>query len=155
MMSTPGIIVRPAEIFDLQRLLVLAGSCPGAPRWAPRIWQQVLESPSAGVRRFVLLAESVNECVGFGVLGLIADDAEIESLAVSTSWRRRGVARRLCKDLLAWARARGATHASLEVRVSNTAARTLYESLGFCEVATRRGYYQDPGEDGLVMTTRL
>ena len=154
-MSTPGIILRTAESSDLQRLLVLAEGCPGAPRWAPRIWQQLLESPTDGVRRIVLLAESVNDCVGFGVLGLIADDAEIESLAVSTTWRRRGIARRICKDLLGWARARGATHASLEVRVSNSAARALYESLGFNEIATRRGYYQDPEEDAIVMTTRL
>jgi ribosomal-protein-alanine N-acetyltransferase len=46
-------------------------------------------------------------------------------------------------------------HASLEVRVSNTAARALYESLGFYEVAVRRGYYRDPEEDAFVMTTRL
>jgi ribosomal-protein-alanine N-acetyltransferase len=97
----------------------------------------------------------VNECVGFAVLGLAADDAEIESLAVSTSWRRRGIAKRLCKDLLGWAHARGARRTSLEVRVSNTAARALYESLGFHEVAVRRGYYQDPEENALVMTIKL
>jgi ribosomal-protein-alanine N-acetyltransferase len=154
-MSTPGIIVRPAGSSDLQRLLVVAENCPGAPRWSPQVWQQVLESPSAGVRRIVLLAVSANECVGFCVLSLIADEAEIESLAVSKSWRRRGIARQLCKDLLGWARARGAGHVSLEVRVSNTAARALYESLGFRDVVTRRGYYQDPEEDALVMTTML
>lgn len=154
-MSTPGIILRSAEICDLQRLLTLADGSPGAPRWSPRTWQQVLESRSTGAQRIVLIAESVNELIGFGVLGLAADDAEIESLAVSEAWRRRGIARRLCEDLFGWARARGAKRASLEVRVSNNAARALYESLGFHEVATRRGYYRDPEEDALVMTTEL
>ncbi len=154
-MWMPDILVRPAETFDLQRLLVLAESCPGAPRWEPRTWEQVLESPKAGGQRIILIAESVNECVGFGVLGFAADDAEIESLAVNTSWRRQGIARRLCQDLLNWARARGARHALLEVRVSNTAARALYESLGFHEVSVRRGYYREPEEDALVMTTGL
>jgi ribosomal-protein-alanine N-acetyltransferase len=154
-MLTPGIILRPAETSDLQRLLALVEDCPGAPRWAPRTWQQVLESAPAGAQRIVLIAESVDESVGFGVLGLSAEEAEIESLAVSTSWRRRGIARQLCKDLLAWAHARGARRVSLEVRVSNTAARALYESLGFYEVAVRRGYYRDPEEDALVMTTKL
>jgi ribosomal-protein-alanine N-acetyltransferase len=154
-MSTPGIILRSGETSDLQRLLALAESCPGAPRWGARTWQQILESPQAGVQRIVLIAESVNECVGFGVLNLGADDAEIESLAVNTSWRRRGIARRLCLDLLSWARARGARRASLEVRVSNTAGRMLYESLGFHEVAVRRGYYREPEEDALVMTAQL
>ena len=154
-MSTPGIILRPAETTDLDRLLVLAGGCLGAPQWSTRVWQQVLDPPQATVQRIVLIAESVNECVGFGVLGLAAGDAEIESLAVSSLWRRLGIARRLCRDLLGWARARGAGHVSLEVRMSNTAARALYESLGFHEVATRHAYYRDPKEDALVMTTEL
>ena len=154
-MSTHNILLRPAEALDLQQLLALAEDCPGAPRWAQRTWQQILESPASGAQRIVLLAQSTNECVGFGVVGLSADEAEIESLAVSTAWRHRGIARRLCHDLLGWARARGARHASLEVRVSNAAARSLYESLGFHEVAVRRGYYRDPEEDALVMTTEL
>lgn len=154
-MSTPGLIIRAGESFDLERLLALAEDCPGAPQWSPRTWQQVLESVQAGVPRIVLIAESLNECVGFAVLGLAADEAQIESLAVSPSWRRRGIARRLCEDLMGWAHARGARQTSLEVRVSNTVARALYESLGFCEVAVRRGYYRNPEEDALVMTTNL
>ncbi len=154
-MSTPHIIVRSAETSDLQRLLAVAESSPDAPRWAQQTWQQVLESPQAGAQRIVLIAESVTDCVGFGVLGLAGEHAEIESLAVSASWRRRGIARRLCQDLLGWAHARDARHASLEVRVSNTAARALYQSLGFQEVAVRRAYYREPEEDALVMTTGL
>lgn len=154
-MPTPVIIVRAAELSDLPWLLTIVESCPGAPRWTPQTWQQVLDPPATSVQRVVLIAESTNGGVGFGVLGLVADDAEIESLAVSTSWRRRGIARRLCQDLLGWARARGARLASLEVRVSNTAARALYESLDFHEVAARRSYYREPEEDALVMTARL
>lgn len=154
-MAMPGVILRPADTSDLPRLLALVESSPGAPRWASNTWQQILQSPTAGVQRIVLIAESIDASIGFGVLGLAANDAEIESLAVSQAWRRRGIARRLCQDLLNWARARGAKHASLEVRVSNTAARALYESLGFREVAVRHGYYRDPEEDALVMTRVL
>lgn len=154
-MTLPGIIVRAADASDVQRLLALIDSSPGAPRWSPAIWRQIFQSPATGVQRIVLIAESVNECVGFGVLGLAGDEAEIESLAVTAAWRRRGIARQLCTDLLSWARARQAKHASLEVRVSNLAARSLYQSLGFREVAIRRNYYRDPQEDALVMTTDL
>ena len=153
-MPTPGIILRPAEHVDLQRLLVLAESCPDAPQWTLRTWEQVLESTTDEMQRVVLVAESVDECIAFGVLSLVGD-AEIESLAVSTPWRRRGIARQLCEDLLGWARPRGARLASLEVRTSNAAARGLYESLGFREIAVRRGYYRDPEEDALVMTAEL
>jgi len=154
-MSEPVIIVRHAGTSDLRRLLALAEDSPGAPQWSVQTWQQVLEFPLASAQRIVLIAELVNECVGFGVLGRTGEEAEIESLAVGTPWRRRGIARRLCKELLGWAHAQGAKYASLEVRVSNAGARELYESLGFHEVAVRRGYYRDPEEDALVMTTEL
>lgn len=154
-MSIIGIILRTAGFADVQQLLALSDSSPGAPRWSPQTWQQVLDSLQSGVQRVVLIAESENECVGFGVLGIAADDAEIESLAVTASWRRRGIGKRLCKELLDWARDRSARQASLEVRVSNTAARALYESLGFHEVAVRRNYYRDPDEDALVMSIAL
>jgi len=153
-MSTQDVILRPAESSDLQDLLALVESCAGAPRWTRNTWQQVLEA-SAATHRIVLVAESAKECVGFGVLGLAADDAEIESLAVSTAWRRRGIAKRICEALLGWARARGGRRASLEVRMSNAAARGLYESLGFHGIAVRDGYYRDPDEDALVMTIEL
>lgn len=153
-MNFPGIILRRAEATDLQRLIGVAENAPGAPRWSSSTWQQILRSPDA-VHRIVLIAESVNECVAFGVLGLAGDNAEIESLAVSAEWRRRGIGRDLCTHLLNWARARDAKVASLEVRVSNVAAHALYHSLGFREVALRRSYYRDPEEDALVMTRDL
>lgn len=154
-MAPPGIVLRPADSTDLQRLLALGEGSPGAPRWSSSTWQKILESAGTGAQRLVLIAESANECVGFGVLGLATDTAEIESLAVSADWRRRGIARQLCADLLNWARARHAIEASLEVRLSNIPARALYESLGFQKNAVRRGYYRDPEEDALVMTMVL
>ena len=44
---------------------------------------------------------------------------------------------------------------TLEVRVSNTAAQALYAKWGFLTVGRRRGYYQDNGEDALLMTLFL
>jgi ribosomal-protein-alanine N-acetyltransferase len=103
----------------------------------------------------VLVAEAGEALIGFGVMGQTSGRGEIESLAVSLAWRQHGVGRRLCEELMAWARARGATEASLEVRLSNAAARALYRQLGFRECGMRRGYYRDPVEDALVMTKTL
>ena len=153
-MASPGISVRRADFTDLERIIALTESAPGAPRWSASTWRQILQSPGTAAR-LVLIAESANECVGFGVVGLAANTAEIESLAVGGEWRRQGIARQLCADLLKWVRARHATHASLEVRVSNIPARALYESLGFQKNGVRRAYYRDPEEDALVMTMVL
>ena len=114
-----------------------------------------MDSATNGEQRNILIAESAEGLIGFGVVGIAADQAEIESLAVSPAARRQGIGRSLCEALMRWARMRGASRALLEVRMSNHTARALYESLGFCEVAVRRGYYREPDEDGLMMARTL
>ena len=54
--------------------------------------------------------------------------------------------------MIADARDRGLAFLTLEVRQSNAPARALYESCGFAVVGTRRGYYEKPREDALLMT---
>lgn len=154
-MTAPEITIRYAASSDAERLIELSEVSPGAPAWKPQTWHSVLWSARPDGQRIVLVAEAADQLVGFGVLGRADDSAEIESLAVSTSWRRRGLGREICNQLFAWARGHGATQAFLEVRVSNGAAQALYRSLGFQEAGIRRGYYQEPDEDALVMTLAL
>lgn len=76
------------------------------------------------------------------------DEFELLDLAVDGSKRRTGVGRGLMGYVLG-------IHSGtwyLEVRVSNTGARCLYESLGFRTTRIRRNYYNHPVEDGLEMT---
>ena len=146
---------RSAEGADVPALMALAEECPGAPRWTLATWRQVLDSAGGRARRTVVVAESDERFVGFGVIGIAGDAAEIESLAVSPVARRQGIGRSLCEALMRWARLSGASRALLEVRVSNQAARALYESLHFREVAIRRGYYREPDEDGVMMAREL
>ncbi len=154
-MIFPEITFRSADGSDADRLISLSELSAGAPTWTRQTWQSVLASAGPEQQRLVLIAESANELVGFGVLGRAGESAEIESLAVSTAWRRRNIGRSICRELLEWARAHGTVEAFLEVRISNAAARALYSSMGFHEAATRRGYYRDPEEDALVMRLAL
>ncbi len=78
-------------------------------------------------------------------------EAELGNLAVRPEWRARGLGSTLLDAVLAQARERGAGGLFLEVRVSNTAARQLYERAGFRAVGLRPGYYVNPAEDALVM----
>jgi [ribosomal protein S18]-alanine N-acetyltransferase len=146
---------RRAGIPDLPRLISLAAICAGAPQWSQAVWQEVIESSEDSGARVVLVVERRDEIVGFGIASLSADDAEIESVAVDPALRRQGIGRLLCEEMLDWARASGAVQALLEVRVSNGAARALYESLGFDVRRVRKGYYQQPVEDAIVMSLRL
>jgi ribosomal-protein-alanine N-acetyltransferase len=86
---------------------------------------------------------------------LVADELQIEDLAVAAAWRRRGWGRRLLSLVVALARRRGATTAHLEVRRGNAAARGLYRSAGFAEVGERRDYYREPREDAVLMRRPL
>ena len=80
-----------------------------------------------------------------------AAQADIQSVAVVGSARRRGLARTLVQTLVAEARDRGAREIFLEVRVDNPNAQALYDSLGFERIAVRKGYYQPDNVDGVVM----
>ncbi|SFS34267.1 GNAT family N-acetyltransferase [Brevundimonas viscosa] len=81
---------------------------------------------------------------GFILMRVVADEAEILTLAVRPSARGQGLGGELTAEGLARARARGAERAFLEVAEDNAAARALYARLGFSEVGRRRGYYGGP-----------
>ena len=94
-----------------------------------------------------------------GYAGLLAPrgatQADIQSVAVVETARRRGLARTLVQTLTSEARDRGAREIFLEVRVDNPNAQSLYDSLGFERIAVRKGYYQPDNVDGVVMRLEI
>jgi len=93
--------------------------------------------------------------IGYLCLWEIADELHITNIAVHPTRRRQGVGRVLLQGVLEDARERRLRLVVLEVRPSNTEARTLYEGFGFRVIGRRRGYYYDTGEDALVMEADL
>ncbi len=93
--------------------------------------------------------------VGFANYWLVAGEVHILAIATHPDHRRRGVGRALLDHLLAAGRTTNATLATLEVRRGNAPAIALYERSGFRTVHTRQHYYQDNGEDALVMLLSL
>lgn len=77
--------------------------------------------------------------------------ADIQTIAVAESARRRGLGRVLILRMIDEARVRGASEVFLEVRADNPSAQALYASLGFDELAVRPNYYQPDGVDAIVM----
>jgi len=92
-------------------------------------------------------------------LGYTPGEIEILNLATHPETRRQGLARSLLSEVLEKAMGQMPLdedgRAVLEVRESNVAARSLYESLGFSIEGRRKAYYQDTGEDALIMLCRL
>ena len=74
----------------------------------------------------------------------------ITSIAVDPSQRRRGLGRALLASALEYLKENGVEQADLEVDVSNRAAQSLYEALGFVPSRVLPHYY-GPDKDGLKM----
>lgn len=94
---------------------------------------------------------------GFALGRVIADEAELLTIAVLPEVRRRGAGRRLVAGFLREAAARGATAAFLEVGATNESALALYRGQGFRPAGRRPGYYRDAGlvADALVLRRPL
>ena len=90
--------------------------------------------------------------VGYGGFWLMAGEAHISTIAVRPELRRRGIGELLLVAMIDRATDLGAKVATLEVRVSNTAAQSLYRKYGFRQVGLRHRYYSN-NEDALIMTT--
>ena len=115
--------------------------------WSAGIWRGELESPYG----LYLVIEDQGEISGHIGVRHVLGELHITTIAVRPEYRRRGHARALIGAALA--AFPHASHVHLEVRPTNAAAITLYESLGFSKTGRRRRYYGD--EDALLMTLDL
>lgn len=112
--------------------------------------------PLPGVRLIVARAPDGN-AVGFSLIRIVVDDAELLLLAVAPNFRRKGIGRKLLDDFLHHAREIGASKVHLEVRDGNPAI-AMYRAAGFAAVGRRRKYYRgrSGGEfDALTLTRQL
>ncbi|HHT65460.1 MAG: ribosomal protein S18-alanine N-acetyltransferase [Caldicoprobacterales bacterium] len=91
------------------------------------------------------------QLIGYGGMWMILDEAHITNIAVHPDYRRQGVGRLIMETLMKEAVRMGMERMTLEVRVSNKAAVSLYKSLGFEEGGIRKEYYANNREDALIM----
>jgi ribosomal-protein-alanine N-acetyltransferase len=143
--------ISPMRLGDLDELMVIELDSFTAP-WSKKSYEEVLALDT--VSGFV--ARAGGEMVGYMLTQSIVGEMELHTFAVKSSWRRRGIGKRLIEYMIEDARKRGIKDIFLLVRVSNLAARTLYEKMDFHSVGIRRSYYHDNLEDAAIMvyTTR-
>lgn len=121
----------------------------------PRPWSAnlFLSEMRQGRDRVYLVAIEGRSVVGYAGLLSYGDEAHITTIAVHPDHQRRKIGTRLLYELLQQAREMGAVAASLEVRVTNWKAQRLYARFAFRPIGVRKNYYQEIGEDALVMWT--
>jgi len=152
-----GLTLRPVGALDLDLAAQFhreAFAELGDRPWTRQDVAELLASPGVG-GCFVRTEE---RDIGFCLLRVAADEAELLTLAVAASHRRRGGGRALLQAAIDRARSAGAKSLFLEVEAGNAAARALYAQLGFQVVGRRASYYQRSGRppaEALVMRLGL
>lgn len=146
---SPVLLIRPMTAADLPAVQLIERASFTTP-WPPQAYRQELEANRLAHYLVALIGDQV---VGYGGIWLMVDEAHVTTFAVHPAYRRRRIGERMLIALLDLARDRQAREATLEVRLSNLAARRLYEKYGFRPVGIRPRYYTDNQEDALIMTT--
>lgn len=90
--------------------------------------------------------------LGYAGLLMVPYEADILNITVRPEARRQGIATQLLGKIGELSEPRGVTVIHLEVRESNTPARTLYGKLGFTVDGIRKNYYERPRENAVLMT---
>ena len=116
--------------------------------WSEDAFRQEMERNP--VARY-LVAERDGRIIGYAGAWIVLDESHITNVAVAEDERGKGIGQRLTEKLLWYLSNLGATYATLEVRVSNERAQHVYAKLGFVKVGKRKKYYEDNGEDALLM----
>jgi ribosomal-protein-alanine N-acetyltransferase len=145
--------LRPPGPFDLDEIARIEAESFPVP-WKREFFASELAEPHRYLR---VLARSDGEpprIGGYLFAVSLYEEFHINKIATDGRLRHQGYGRWLLEDALARARSMGSSAITLEVRVSNTAARAFYHSYEFTEAYRRRAYYQD-GEDALVLVLPL
>lgn len=127
--------------------MAIERACPNAAHWARLQYEELFGDES---NRVVFVAEMGAEIAGFLVARRVAEEYDIENIAVMPAAQRQGLGRALLEHFVNVATHENVGRIFLEVRESNAGARALYEKCYFAEMGRRRGYYTDPVEDAIV-----
>ena len=98
-----------------------------------------------------LVAVDGQKVAGYVGSQSVMGEADMMNIAVSSDYRRKGIAQELVGRLVALLREKDVYSLALEVRASNEPAKALYSKLGFNQVGRRPNYYRNPKEDALIL----
>ena len=139
-----AVSIRKLVYGDLPGVLAIERRSFGTP-WSLAMFVLELSKPSG----ICLAAEDDDGLVGYLVCSRYADVWHLMNVAVDPDRRRAGIASGLIGQL--FEKVGSGARLTLEVRTSNSGAITMYERFGFETSGHRRRYYQDNGEDALIM----
>ncbi|MBP5309781.1 MAG: ribosomal protein S18-alanine N-acetyltransferase [Lachnospiraceae bacterium] len=135
---------------DLDRVSQIEKECFSTP-WSRDAFEDMIDNEAA----LYMVAEDNGYIVANCGVIVAAGEGDICNVAVDPSYRKRGIAESLLTRIMEEASKKMAVYAfTLEVRISNKAAISLYEKLGFVNEGIRPGFYTSPKEDAVIFWKR-
>lgn len=132
--------LRPMQLDDLDAMMQIEPTIYTHP-WTRGNFSDSLNS---GYSAWVLEVQGLkdkSELIGYALMMMVMDEAHLLNLSIAKIRQKQGLGRYLLEHMLTIAKTHKAANMFLEVRTSNISAIALYENMGFCEMALRRGYY--------------
>jgi ribosomal-protein-alanine N-acetyltransferase len=148
MSATTGVEIRRLQLRDLSEIEAIERVSYPTP------WSRSMFAGEIGKPTSLCLGAfdpDTDRLVGYLIVSRYVDAWHVMNVAVAPEQRRRGIAGRLLRELFERTTGDDRRGYTLEVRVSNADAISLYEKLGFHSHGVRRGYYTDNREDALIM----
>ncbi|ANB61300.1 ribosomal protein S18-alanine N-acetyltransferase [Anoxybacteroides amylolyticum] len=142
---------RPMTLDDLDGVLVIEKASFTLPWSREAFYNELVHNRYA---KYVVM-EHDDRLVGYCGMWVVVDEAHITNVAVLPEYRGKKLGEALMRRMMEMAKQLGAVTMTLEVRVSNEVAQSLYRKLGFLNGGIRKRYYPDNQEDALVMWVNL
>jgi ribosomal-protein-alanine N-acetyltransferase len=146
--SGGGVVIEPMRKKHVPSILPIERVSYPKP-WSEHVFASELQLAARGERCYLVALED-NDVVAYAGMLYAVDEAHVTNIAAAPAHQRRGLATRLLAELSWIAIEHGSTAMTLEVRVSNTAAQSLYAKFGFTPAGVRQRYYENT-EDAIVM----
>lgn len=144
-----GISVRKADEKDIPQIASIESSNFSMP-WSENAIKESMERDTV-----FLIAQRGDSAIGYMGLTCILDEGYVTNIAVNKDFRKSGAGTLILNKAIDLARDKGLSFISLEVRASNKNAISLYNRLLFKEEGLRKGFYEKPKEDAIIMTRRF
>lgn len=142
---------RLMNLDDLDQIMIVEHESFTLPWSRVAFYNELVQNQFA---KYIVL-EVDEKVVGYCGVWIVIDEAHITNIALLPAYRGRKLGEALLRKIMDYARENGAKTMTLEVRVSNNVAQSLYRKLGFQGGAIRKNYYTDDHEDALVMWVNL
>ena len=142
--------IKPMTKEDIDGIIQIEQASYGEHHWSKDSFYSELNNQLA---RYFCAFDKSDKLLGYVGSWLVLDEAHITNISVAPENRRKNIGEALLTAVIDACYKEMVKYLTLEVRVSNIPAISLYEKYNFKSLGTRKGYYQNNNEDALIMWT--